>query len=266
MTITATSLALTPHFPYAFSICTLVTDKAQYQRFLTSFENAGFNNSDCEFLYIDNSENNQADAYQGINRMIHAASGRYLICCHQDILLDFDQRPTLEQQITILEQQDPNWAILGNAGGTDNLGIPLKVRITDPHADNRHSGSLPARVLSLDENFLVLKKTANLGLSHDLKGFHHYGTDFCLHADMLGFHCYVIDFHLRHLSAGTRSPHFYHSKKLFINRYQQRLRSRWLRSPCTPLFLSNSSWRNSLCNCPLAYRWVKKWHKFKNFI
>ena len=261
MSINATPVSSTKTFPYAFSICTLVTEKAQYERMLNSFEQAGFTQADCEFLFVDNSEGNQWDAYQGINRLLNAAQGHYILCCHQDILLDFDQRPTLEQALTTLEQRDPLWAVVGNAGGTTHLGQRLNIRITDPHGQNRHTGQLPARVLSLDENFLLLKNTANLGLSHDLHGFHHYGTDLCLQAAHRGLHCYVINFHLRHLSAGSRDHAFYASKKIFIKRYQQRFRARWLRLPCTPLFISGSPWRNTLCNQPFVYRWAKRLHK-----
>lgn len=261
MTIQTTALPAEPVFLFAFSICTLMTDPQQYQGMLASFEQAGFDNRDCEFLMIDNSVQNQCDAYQGLNRLLTAAQGRYIICCHQDILLEFDRRPVLEQALIRLEQQDPAWAIVGNAGGTHHLGQRLTVRISDPHGENRHHGQLPARVHSLDENFLLLKNSANLGLSHDLQGFHHYGTDLCLQANHRGLHCYVIDFHLRHLSKGVLNPAFFDSKKRFIACYQQRLRSRWLRLPCTPIFLSGQIWLNRLANRPWVYRYVKRWQK-----
>ena len=56
-------------------------------------------------------------------------------------------------------------------------------------------GELPAKVHTLDENFIVVRRAANLSLSHDLDGFHLYGTDLCLIADVLGGNRYVIDFH-----------------------------------------------------------------------
>ncbi len=57
---------------------------------------------------------------------------------------------------------------------------------------------LPIRVGSLDENFIVVKRQANLALSHDMSGFHLYGTDLCIIADILGRTSYVVDFHLCH--------------------------------------------------------------------
>ena len=55
-------------------------------------------------------------------------------------------------------------------------------------------GELPAKVHTVDENFIVVRRATNLSLSHDLDGFHLYGTDLCVIADILGGNCYVIDF------------------------------------------------------------------------
>jgi hypothetical protein len=120
--------------------------------------------------------------------------------CHQDILLLEDGRTELEQRLNDLTAHDPEWALCGNAGGVSSTR--LAIRISDPYGENQFS-PFPARVTALDENFIVIRRQANLALSHDLSGFHFYGADLCMIADFLGRSAYVIDFHLRHKSAGT---------------------------------------------------------------
>lgn len=156
-----------------FSICTLVTDELQYAEMLDSFVNFGFYPADCEYLYIDNTECNVFDAYASYQHFLNEAAGEILIRCHQDVELIADDRDRLEERLEELEAIDPNWAVCGNAGGVA-LGL-FAIRISDPHGDNHSVGSFPSRVVASDENFLVVKRSANLAISRDLSGFHLYG-------------------------------------------------------------------------------------------
>jgi len=214
-----------------YSIGTLVTDWAQYQAMRSSFEQHGFGSEDCEFLQIDNTKLNQKDAYAGCNELLNEARGRYVILCHQDVRIVDDSRKELDAELARLEEIDPNWAVAGNAGGV-SLGR-LALRLTDPHGINQFVGDLPAKVASLDENFLVVKRSARVGFSRDLSSFHFYGTDICLNADILGYSAYVIDFHLLHLSPGTTSHDFFAAKSAFQRKWSYALRSRWLQTTCT---------------------------------
>jgi hypothetical protein len=45
-----------------YSICTLLTDKNLYQQMVESFTKAGFTPDISEYLYLDNSITNAADA------------------------------------------------------------------------------------------------------------------------------------------------------------------------------------------------------------
>ena len=58
-----------------YSICTLVTIKEEYQEMMSSFVEAGFDTSFCEFLYIDNTTHNKSEAYQGLNYFLQKAKG-----------------------------------------------------------------------------------------------------------------------------------------------------------------------------------------------
>ena len=86
---------------------------------------------------------------------------------------------TLLSAMDNLECRDPGWAVAGNAGGSASLEVVR--RITDPSGVSTDH-VLPARVHSLDENFLVIRTATGIGCSPELGGFHFYGVDFCLNA------------------------------------------------------------------------------------
>lgn len=219
-----------------YSICTLMTRPVQYAEMVASFRRQGFDGEDCEYLFLDNSNNNNYDAYKGLNLFLSVARGRYVILCHQDILLEDDGRDHLDAALANMERLDPTWAVCGNSGGISPGR--LAIRITDPHGVNQRTEDLPARVYSLDENFMVVKASANLGFSRDMSGFHLYGTDICIQADLLGWTCYVIDFHLKHHSPGVRDVSLERSRKALVDKYARAFRFRWVAAPCEIIFLS----------------------------
>ena len=223
--------------PFAFSICTLVTRRDQYARMLRSYRMAGFDN-DCEFLCIDNSQGNIYDAFSGYNAFLIEARGRHVILTHQDIELPFDDRAVLEERLRDLDARDPDWGVCGNAGGVAVGEVVL--RISDPHGDDQVRGTLPQRVFTLDENFMVARRSANLSLSRDLTGYHMYGPDLCVMADVRGDSCWVIDFHLRHLSGGTLDGSFTSSAEAFERKWARAFRSRWVQTTVIPIFLSGT--------------------------
>lgn len=245
-----------------FSICTLVTDLQEYEEMLKSFEMAGFTDENSEFLYIDNSNGNAHDGYSGLNKFLNIASATYIIICHQDILLDFDTIHVLKQRISELDILDSDWAILGNAGFA---GFTEKFyRNSDPWGSNIHIGELPAKVKSLDENFLLIKNEANLSLSHDLKGFHMYATDLCTIAHFLGWNVYVIDFHLYHKSAGNCNTSFAQARQAFINKYTKILSPLSIRTTCTMMIITSSPKLNWLLNRKIVYSFKKRLENIKS--
>lgn len=226
-----------------YSICTLVTDLEEYQKMKNSFHELGFDDNNSEFIYVDN-KNNKYDAYEGINKLINCSSGRYIIVCHQDIELLDDDEKKLDFLLNELYKIDSNWSVAGNAGGI-SLG-KLSIRISDPHGKNVKVGNFPQIVNSLDENFLILRRDANLGLSHNLNGFHLYGTDICFLAKIRGYNSYVIDFHLLHKSPGNVSNDFFKLRKDFISKYQIAFKPRIIQTTCTNMFISSSRLLNNI--------------------
>jgi len=238
-----------------YSVCTLVTQHDQYQEMLDSFRAGGFTPSNSEFLYVDNSQANKYDSYSAINRFLHLARGDYIILCHQDIRLHSDKLEVLDRRINELDALDPRWAVLGNAGGMYPGG--LAIRITDPSGNNIHKGNLPVRVVSLDENFIVVRRSRNLSVSHDLKGFHFYGTDLCVIAGILGYTCYVVDFHLWHIGGESQQKKsrdqafrsdYHPSRRRFIEKYRRAFAPRWIQNTGTVIFVSGSRVMNYIAN------------------
>jgi hypothetical protein len=221
-----------------YSICTLVSNITQYEQMYRSFMKAGFSEDDTEYLIVDNLNGNSLDAFSGFNHFLNRAHGEFIILCHQDICLDFDDRVVLEGRLAELDQIDPLWAVVGNAG-TSGFGR-IHARISDPYKQDLRRGEFPSRVFSLDENFILVKNSANLAVSHDLSGFHLYGTDLCLIADILGRTSYVVDFHLLHLSSGTVDERFYGVRDRLVCKYQKALRPRFMQTMIDRFYLSGS--------------------------
>lgn len=243
-----------------FSICSLVTDLDEYSEMINSFKDAGFNDDNSEFFYINNCNGNSDDGFSGLNKFLNLATGTYIIICHQDILLKFDNIEILNQRIVEMNTLDSNWAILGNAGF--NEFTKKYYRISDPWGNDTRIGQLPAKVKSLDENFLLIKNEANLSLSHNLIGFHMYGTDLCAIASILGWNAYVIDFHIYHKSGGSCNETFTLAKQSFIDKYSKLLSTLYIRTTCTPMIITSNPFLNRLLNRKIIYSIRKRIENF----
>lgn len=236
-----------------FTIATLVTDLAQYAAMRASFVGHGFDGASVEYLYIDNTGPQQTNAFRGLNALLDAASAPYVILCHQDVRLLTDDRATLDQRLASLTAEHPSWAVAGNAGGLAPGRLAL--RITDPHGDDQNSGKFPAHVMSVDENFMVIRRASRVGFSHDLIGFHFYGADICLHARIMGCSAYVIDFHLEHLSPGRKDASFAIAERAFVAKWSRALEPRWMQTTCSLTYLTGDPIRRAigrLIDAPLA--------------
>jgi len=220
--------------PPRYTVATLVNDEEQYSAMLESFRSGGFVAPDTEFLAARSANS----AYAALNDLLANARGECVILCHQDVRLLADGRKALDQRLNELQRLDPAWALAGNAGGA-SPGC-LAIRITDPHGSNRKLGQFPSRVVSLDENFIVVRSGTGLRFSRDLNGFHLYGADICLIADVLGYSAWVIDFHLEHQSPGRKDASFARAEQQFRAKWAKALRPRWMQTTCTLLRLNGS--------------------------
>lgn len=248
-------------FRFKYSICTLVNKPDEYDNMVASFVKAGFEESDCEFIYSDNSINNEFEAFSGINRFLRESQGEFIIICHQDTLITIDNRKQLEKQIDLVTKLDPNWGILGNAGVNNMYNISMV--ITHYNGKCIRMGQLPSKVQSLDENFLLIKASANLAVSGDLEGFHLYGTDICLVSNCLGYSAYVIDFHIVHYGKGIMDKSFYQLSQNLSNKYSSFFRGRYIRSTMTSFYISSNHFINSIMSVGLVKGIVRQYYKLK---
>lgn len=247
------------YFDCEFSICTLVTNMDEYQGMLTSFLNSGFTSDFCEYLYVDNTQGNTFDAFSAINKFIRISRGQYIILCHQDILINIDDCEHLKEQIRQLTRKDSNWAVIGNAGG-------LNLKLTAFHLNHGdyevlREPLLPLKAISLDENFLVVRKQANLAVSRDLSGFHMYGTDICLVANLLGYTTYVVDFKLQHNSRGKIDSSFFKLKRDIIKKYRRAFSGRFMGTTITRFYISGNVFGSFLFNTSFLLFWARQLSK-----
>lgn len=247
-------------YPFEFSICTLVTRKEEYEEMLQSFLKKGFDSETCEYLYIDNSVGCTFDAYKGLNQFLMQAKGKYIILCHQDIIISNDGYAELKACLTHLDEKDSNWGVCGNAGAAGPNHIVY--HISYPNGNFMSKGKFPLKVTSLDENFLLVKNGANLNISNNLDGFHLYATDLVLHAELSGYSSYVIPFNLTHKSRGNRNQSFFVTRKALIKKYNKFFRSRWVQTNSTVFHLSGSFYGKLFGN-PFFLFFSRMWNGLK---
>lgn len=228
-----------------YTICTLVNDMQSYVDLVKSFNRNGFDDTNSTFMYVDNSHGNKFEAYEAIRHFLFKSNSKYIIICHQDIEL-IDNKSCLDQQLNLLESYDSLWAIAGNAGGK---GVNAVVKyVTNSAGKEKRDIIDPTRVYSLDENFLIIKKAAQLSISKNLSGFHFYGTDLCLIADILGYRAYVIPFMVRHYGCGNWDRSFYLQQKNLVRKYEKAFSGRFIESTCSKFYISGSFFKNKLFN------------------
>ena len=247
------------NYPYEFSICTLVTRKPEYAEMVRSFLNKGFDKDTCEYLYADNSETCTFEAYSGLNQFLQQAKGKYVILCHQDVIIHDHDRNHLLKEIEQIEANDSKWAILANAGGINFKWIATN--ITNGLGKRIREKRLPLLTKTVDENFMVVKNSANLALSNNLSGFHMYGTDICLMADILGFNSYIIDFNIIHKSDGNVDHVFHKNRKELITKYKKAFRGRFMATTITRFYISGNWLTAWLYNLQPIKFFVRQFYK-----
>jgi hypothetical protein len=237
-------------------IFTFVSDSDAYQEMRRSFEQGGFTGERATFAELHSrGAPGEPEPYSTITELVATVEEPFFVLCHQDVRID--QGHGIDQLISavrVLEARDDRWAVAGNAGGSGSLKVIRSV--TDPHG-GAGDDSLPARVHSLDENFLVIRTGTGMACSRELSGFHLYGTDLCLNALEQGRQPYVIDFHVRHLSRGTKDAGYFVARDRLVARWSSRFTARYVRTTIDVLFLSRSRLLRTLLGSARARRIVK---------
>lgn len=232
-----------------FRICTIVNEMAQYEAMRDTFIAEGFNNTNSVFQWFDNIGANRHEPYSTFAKVLAQANEPYIVFCHQDVRLDKGHGfAHLLSIVNDMNESEPNWAVLGNAGMT--TGFEYILRVSDPYGKH-HYEQLPQRVVSLDENFLLVRAQSRICFSSDLTGFHFYAADLCLNALRGSRSCHVVDFHLTHLSTGNQGRDFLRSKKRFAAYWGKQFRFMYFPTVCTNVLLTRY----------LVLRWFFRWNK-----
>ena len=253
-----TKIGLEKEYELQFSICTIVSNLNEYALMKISFENAGFTN-DCEYLIADNTTGNVFDGYSAIRRFLQESKATYTIIVHQDVRCE-DNIGVLKSCLQALNKKDKNWAVCGNAGGIDYRQVIFHL---NNNGDVRKTAGLPLKVNTLDENLLIVKTSALLTVSADVKNFHFYGTDICIIADLLGYTAYVIPFMVQHLSKGNLTD-MEAKKQPFVEKYGYKLRSRFIQTTCTKFYIGKSIEQTKLLNSKPVFFWLKALRRLRN--
>jgi hypothetical protein len=208
-----------------FSVCALVQSQDRFDRLVASFRRLGFSDANSEFLAADNRAGNRFDGYSWQRALLAEARGRYVIFCHDDIELIEDGHDSLLAALDDLTARDPSWLLAGIAGGryrpAAQSRLMLTFHISDIYGLDRRRGAMPARVETLDECFILMRRSRPVLPSLDLEGFHFYGPDLCLQAELQGGSAWAIDFHLRHHGRGTKGPGFDACRARFVTKYSR---------------------------------------------
>ncbi len=252
---TVRTLTLKKDYPTEFCICTITTNLTEYENMKNSFTEKGFENN-CTFLIADNSNGNIYNPYYAIKRFLQESNAKYTLVVHQDVRC-IDTIEILKHRLTELDNMDNKWGICGNAGAIDYKQMVYFLKNID---EVKITKGLPVKVFSLDENFLIFKTEASVGISSNINSFHLYGTDICLHADMQGYSCYVIPFMINHLSKGNLKDLKNYTSE-FINLYGYKLRSRFVQTTCTKFYLGKSVLRNKIYNSSFFFFGIKAFRR-----
>ena len=125
------------------------------------------------------------------NHAIDSATNDLLVFAHEDIIFPAPWLSQLERALKYIQQEDPNWGVLGCYGVTRDQG-------GRGHVYSPHCGIIgkpfanPVPVQTLDEIVLILRKSSGLRFDDHLPHFHLYGTDICLRAAQKGMRSYAI--------------------------------------------------------------------------
>jgi hypothetical protein len=237
-------------------VATFVTDRAAYREMRQSFEDAGFVEPQVVYEVL----NDRTEEPFGAISRLGSADEKYVVLAHQDVRCDQGHRYTnLLQALECLGRRDARWAVAGNAGGCHEYGLVRHVN--DPWGA-RWADELPCRVITLDENFLVLRTERRPHCSPGMAGFHLYGADVCMNSAWRHDPSYVIDFRVSHLSAGNGTG---------LREAEDRLGSVWGQRLVRPCYVQTSTmviplarwkWTRRLLRRPRIGPRVSHWLRF----
>jgi hypothetical protein len=167
-----------------------------------------------------------------LNFGLEHARNEWVACVHQDVWLPPGWDLVLAQQIQAAELQFGPIGVAGVYGVGDVIARPDPTQplsaerigwVVDRGRMLRDGPELPARVATLDELILVVRRDCGLRFDADL-GFHLYGADICLQARERGLAVVAVGalchHNSRHIGLGEG---FFESAAVFARKWSHRL-------------------------------------------
>jgi Glycosyltransferase like family len=123
-----------------------------------------------------------------------------IIFVHQDVYLPKGWLAKVDEKISDLSRQDPNWAILGVYGRQPNGEEAGQVWCSGLMRELKSNSDKFQEVRSVDELAFLFRRSTNSKFDAKLPDWHLYGTDIILEALSKGMKSYVTDIPVIHNS------------------------------------------------------------------
>jgi len=180
-----------------------------------------------------------SSAAAAYNDAMERAETDLIVFAHQDVYFPEGWLEDLDRSLQILERSDPDWGVLGGwgvnnqgleAGYLYSLGVGI---LGKPFVD-------PVAIDTLDEYFLILRKSSGLRFDPSLPHFHFYGTDICLSARKSSKRCYAISaFSIHNTRYGHLPPEFFDCYWPVKRKWEEFLP---IQTPCIRITRWNKEW------------------------
>ena len=171
-------------------------------------------------------------AAAGLNMGLERAQREWVVLVHQDVLLPEGWDLCLTEQLREAERRFGPIGVAGVYGvgaavGLQSKGYTLGAQrvgwVVDRGRTLREAPELPARVATLDELLLVVRRDTPLRFDPAL-GFHMYGADICLQAAERGLAVVCLGALCEHNSRSVGLPKaFFPSAEVFARKWAHRL-------------------------------------------
>lgn len=163
---------------------------------------------------------NASSASAAYNRALDVVKTPVVICLHQDVYLPPDWDRRLSRAIALVEEIDPDWAIIAPIGMSMSGEHVGQVWSTGQGANIGRALDGPVPVQSVDELMIVLRRDSGVRFDDTMPDFHLYGTDIVQNAISQGKGAYACQmpvvhndrFHDRLGADFSRAYHFVRRK------------------------------------------------------
>ncbi len=143
-------------------------------------------------------------AAKAYNSVLEQVTEPFVLLAHQDVYLPSGFEHRLASSIRLIEQMDPNWAVIGVIGLDDSGCVTGTVWSNGLQREVGSKISNMQRVTTIDELLIVVRSGSGLRFDEKLPGFHLYGTDIVLMAQEQRLNSYVVDAPVIHNSRAIR--------------------------------------------------------------